>query len=231
MSKFIIEAAGVKALAERKNVKYIRISIKQPDGQVCVSIPRRVSIDAVKKFMEQKREWIAEKQNQCRRKTQMGKGSVTLWGEHCDVEIIGGEKDRILFLNGRVVISMSDPDDSTRKAGLLDGLLRCQMEQRLPKLSEKWQQVTGVSAAEWRIRKMKTRWGSCNTVQKRVWLNVRLAMLPPECLDYVIVHELCHLYEPSHNARFWSLMDRYYPDWRSVRGKLTELSGVLYNII
>lgn len=97
---------------------------------------------------------------------------------------------------------------------------REQLRQLIPPLARKWEQVLGVQVAEWRIRRMKTRWGSCNVKTRRVWLNLELARRSPACLEYVIVHELTHLLEPQHNARFYALLDAHLPQWRTLRAEL-----------
>lgn len=231
MSVFIIEAAGIKAEAERKNVKYIRLTVTPPDGRVRVSVPRRASLESVRAFIEERRDWIAEKQAQCRARAAAlpGENTVLLWGKEYPLEVTEHSgRESVRLEEGRIVARVNNLPDAAALAALTDDLMRRELKARLPALSEKWQSITGVSASEWRVRKMKTRWGTCNTVHKRIWLNLRLAMLPPECLEYVIAHELCHLHEPSHNARFKALMDGFYPDWRRVRKQMADLSAVLY---
>ncbi len=101
---------------------------------------------------------------------------------------------------------------------------RRELRQAIPPLLAKWQPVIGVEARAWGIRRMKTRWGSCNVVAKRIWLNLELANRPPECLEYVVVHELVHLLERRHNARFYGFMDLYLPDWKALRKVLNSAS-------
>lgn len=94
------------------------------------------------------------------------------------------------------------------------------LEEAVPPLLKKWQPFLGVQAKEWRLRDMKTRWGSCNVREKRIWLNLQLANKAPECLEYVVVHELCHLLVPNHSKAFWNHVERALPDWRERRKKL-----------
>ncbi len=89
--------------------------------------------------------------------------------------------------------------------------------QKISELAPLWEQATGLFADEWRVRDMQTRWGSCNTVRKRIWLSLKLAPYPVCCLEYVIVHELCHLLVPNHGADFKALMDRFCPEWKKVK--------------
>lgn len=92
-----------------------------------------------------------------------------------------------------------------------------QMKAILPPLFEKWEVIIGVKAHEWGVKAMKTRWGSCNTVKKRIWINLHLIHKPRVCLEYVLVHELVHLLEASHNKRFYALMTEFMPDWKAHR--------------
>jgi len=110
------------------------------------------------------------------------------------------------------------PRTTTQKA--LDKQQRESLTAQIPGLLAQWEPILGVKAAQWRIRRMKTRWGSCNTRDKRIWLSLALADKPPRCLEYVLVHELVHLLEPSHNARFKSLMTQYLPDWKQRKKEL-----------
>lgn len=90
----------------------------------------------------------------------------------------------------------------------------------LPQVIRKCERITGLHALEWKLRDMKTRWGSCNIQKKRIWLNIQLAAYPRECLEYVVTHELVHLLVPGHGKEFWSYMDRFFPEWRRVRKEL-----------
>ena len=90
----------------------------------------------------------------------------------------------------------------------------------LPQVIQKCERITGLHALEWKLRDMKTRWGSCNIQKKRIWLNIQLAAYPRECLEYVVTHELVHLLVPGHGKEFWAYMDRFFPEWRRVRKEL-----------
>ena len=94
---------------------------------------------------------------------------------------------------------------------------------RLPRIIQKWERLTGLHALEWKLRDMKTRWGTCVPAKKRIWLNLRLALYPEECLEYVVVHELVHFLVPGHGPEFWKYMDRFFPEWPRVR---KELNGI-----
>lgn len=99
---------------------------------------------------------------------------------------------------------------------------RQQLKQEIPVLIAKWEPVVGVSISSWGIKKMRTKWGSCNISAKRIWLNVELAKKPSHCLEYIVVHEMVHLLERHHNARFIGFMDQFLPQWRSYREELNR---------
>lgn len=116
------------------------------------------------------------------------------------------------------------PSSPTREHDKLsDDQYRAELATRVPELIARWEPVIGRRVAEWRIRKMKTRWGSCNPVARRIWLSLELAKKPPECLEYVVVHEMAHLIEANHSKRFYALMDRFMPDWRERKERLESV--------
>ena len=122
------------------------------------------------------------------------------------------------------VILMRVPLNSTpeQRKHLLDEFYRSCLKTAVPPLLERYVRIVGKAPVEWRIRNMKTRWGTCNVRDKRVWLALNLAKKEPRCLEYVIAHELTHLHEPNHSRAFWTRMDQYYPDWREIRKLLNE---------
>jgi len=231
---FQIDVGDIVVQAERKKVKCIRLYIKPPDGRVYVSMPMRCSIASVREFVESKRGWIKSKQEQCRVRdaqssaAQQSENSVLLWGERCQLTVEeNARNDGAEIVGGGIVVRTKQRADQETVTAVLDELYRAQLLERLPEVAEKWQRIMRVEASEWRTKKMKTRWGTCNVDRKRIWINVRLAMLPQECLEYVVAHELCHLYEPSHNSRFRMLMDGFMPGWSDIRRRMNGFGGIL----
>lgn len=121
-------------------------------------------------------------------------------------------------------IHMYAPQNSTseQRKHLLDEFYRSCLKTAISPLMEQYVRIVGKAPVEWRIRNMKTRWGTCNVRDKRIWLSLNLAKKEPRCLEYVIAHELTHLHEPNHSKAFWARMDRYYPAWREIRKLLNE---------
>lgn len=123
---------------------------------------------------------------------------------------------------GNIVLRVPKSSTIEQRKHLLEEFYRRELKAVIPHLMEKYVAIVGKSPAEWRIRSMKTKWGTCNVQDKRIWLALNLAKKSPDCLEYVIVHELTHLHEPNHSKAFWARMDVYYPKWREVRKLLNE---------
>ncbi|MBQ8633235.1 MAG: M48 family metallopeptidase [Lachnospiraceae bacterium] len=223
----------------RKKIKnmYLRV---HPDGTVTVSAPKRASDKVIWDFINSKTEWVLmqlEKLEE-RKKAEQQAGikqpaeSTYLSGEihyywGCPCKLLVKETtghSNVEFLENQQNILMHAPANSTteQRKHLLEEFYRRELKAVVPHLLEKYVVIVGKSPEEWRIRNMKTRWGTCNTKEGRIWLSLNLAKKHPDCLDYVIVHELTHLHVPNHSKAFWARMDVYYPEWREVRKRLNE---------
>ena len=223
----------------RKKIKnmYLRV---HPDGTVTVSAPKRLSDKEIREFVNSKADWIAAQLQKLeeRKKAEQQSGAKRLiepvfltgeihyyWGCPCKllVEETTG-KSSVEFLENQQSILMHAPVNSTteQRKHLLEEFYRRELKAVVPHLMEKYVAIVGKSPAEWRIRNMKTKWGTCNVRDKRIWLSLNLAKKHPDCLDYVIVHELTHLHVPNHSKAFWARMDVYYPQWREVRKLLNK---------
>lgn len=152
-----------------------------------------------------------------------GRSSVAvIENPHWDAE--NAEESVLETATDAITLLMRIPSTSTpeQRKYLLEEFYRRQLKQAVPELLEYYSGIVGKAPKEWRIRNMKTRWGTCNTKEGRIWLSLHLAKKHPECLSYVIVHELTHLHVPNHSKAFWARMDAYYPNWREVRKLLNE---------
>jgi predicted metal-dependent hydrolase len=127
---------------------------------------------------------------------------------------------KIVLRNGILELSVRPNLDAKARERALHQWYRAQLRELIPPLLAKWEAILGVEAADWGIKKMKTKWGACSVASRRIWLNLELAKKPVHCLEYLIVHELLHFAERHHNNRFVSLMDRHLPDWRLRRARL-----------
>ena len=185
---------GVPVEVERKRVRRLNLRVR-PDGTAHLSIPMRTSLERAQRFLDEHESWL---RTRIVRKTELA-------GEH---------DDGLVPLWGRLVRL---PDGAAA-----DELYREELAGRLPEVVSRMEARVGAHASGWQLRVMTTRWGSCTPRTGRIRINVRLAAYPPTCLDYVVAHELTHLLEPSHNARFHELLARAYPNEREARAMLGQ---------
>jgi predicted metal-dependent hydrolase len=148
----------------------------------------------------------------------------TLWGQRCRLEVIerAGRHEVKFRGSGQLCMYVRPGTTRANRKKVLTEFYRAEMKARLPGMIAKWENVMGVQVAEWGVKQMKTRWGSCNVKARRVWLNLELAKRPPECLEYILVHEMVHLLERGHNKRFYGYMDKFMPGWREYRERLRK---------
>ena len=222
-----IEVDGVAITVEKKKMKNIRIRVLSPTGQVKISAPHRVSREEIFKFASSEIEWIKEKQSQIlKRQLKYENGEIHyLWGNPYALQLIERNKhfkdvfveDDIMYLP----VNLKKPSLEERRKTMIE-FYRHEIKSAIPDVLEKSIAVVGREPDEWRVKNMKTRWGTCNTREKRIWINLQLAKKSPQCLDYVMIHELTHLIVPNHGSQFKAYMDKFYPDWREVRKLLNQ---------
>ncbi len=212
----------------RRPVRTLRVVIRPPDGRVLATAPLLLPESAIRAFLSDKLPWIrrhreAVRAREPRAAPGMESGDTVFWlGRPFRLSV----RERGRGIGARLV----DPDtlelyappgaDGERRRKILDEWYRDRLKEEIPALLAKWEAALGVRAAEWGIKRMKTRWGTCNIRARRIWLNLELATRPLECLEYVVAHELAHLIERNHNARFHGILDRVLPDWRKARAAL-----------
>lgn len=218
---------GFEAEVSRKNIKNMYIRLIPPDGRVRVSVPLSVSDAALRSFVESKAEWIRSSREALRArpayvgyKYESGERHF-LWGEEYMLEVRIAPGAAVAEAgDGVLLLTVPEGGSEERRAAVLKAWYREKLRERLPELFAKWEKIIGVHAEEIRIRDMSTRWGTCVVKKKRIWMSLALAQRPLDQVEYVVAHELTHLIEPSHNARFKALMDGFMPDWRSKRAAL-----------
>ena len=213
----------------RKAIKNLHLGVYPPDGRVRVAVPLAVSDEAVRLAVIGKLGWIKRQQSSFRAQPRQGKREMVSGESHY---FLGQRyRLRIVFCAGvsKVVLNKSRLELHVRpelpaeeRERVLQKWYRARLKELVPPLLEKWLPVLGVEPAGWGIRKMKTKWGSCNTDARRIWLNLELAKKPVQCLEYILVHELSHLLERRHNDRFRALMDLVMPQWEQRREELSR---------
>jgi len=221
---------GIDVQVLRKNIKNLHLGVYPPDGQVRVSVPQHITDDNVRLAIVSKINWIKKRKKEFKGQArQTPRRYVSgecqyFFGKRCRLHLIErkGKHEIILMKSNRLKMCVNPKTSIANKEKLLNEWYRAELKKCLPELIDKWQPIIGKKVSDWGVRRMKTRWGTCNTTKKRIWLNLELAKKPPECLEYVVVHEMVHLLEPSHNKRFAILMDKYIPKWRSFRDILNN---------
>lgn len=150
--------------------------------------------------------------------------SYYLWGERYLLRIIEHNGYSKVEIENKKYINLYVKKKTTleQRERILNKWYRNQIKNRIPDLIKKWEPIIGVEVKAWGVRIMRTKWGTCNQEDSRIWLNLQLVKRPPNCLEYVVVHEMIYLIERTHNEKFKELMDKYYPNWRIVRDELNK---------
>jgi predicted metal-dependent hydrolase len=211
----------IPAEVVRKAIKNIYIRVYPPDGKVVISVPVRMPDSKINEFIRSKEGWIAKQHERLRnserqRPAEFSNGEYHRYeGRKYMLKIVEGTKNiSVRLYDGSIVMSLDRKYDRAAREKILDSWYRQALKSKLPQLQEKWEKKMQVHAGEVRIRKMKTKWGTCNVKDRRIWLNLELAKYSDSILEYIFVHEMVHLLERKHNRRFYSLMDSYLPDWK-----------------
>lgn len=212
---------GMEVEVHRKAMKTLRLKVNAQDGLVRISVPHYLPDSAVQQFMRNNHQWILQRKNELAQHIQPKLNFETgelhpLWGQAYTLQISHSLERSSIRTTPDQSILMMVPSKYTAsdKEKLLDNLYRRQLKKAIPALLQKWQPIVGKEVDDWGIKKMRTRWGTCNIQAKRIWLSLELAKKHPDCLEYVLVHELVHLHERYHNQHFKDLMTRFLPNWK-----------------
>lgn len=222
---------GVEVQVRRKRIKNLYIRVQPPDGQVRVSAPLAATDAQVREVVGKRLDWIRQHQQRLRQRSPVPSLAVVsgelhpVEGRACRLRVLErAGRPKAWLHDGELLLGAAKDSTPEQRLEALRRFYRGLLVERIAPLAAHWEPRLGVRAEQWRIRRMKSRWGSCNIVARRVWLNLELAKKPPQCLEYVLVHELNHLLERLHNPRFYALMDRHLPDWRQRRELLNSRS-------
>jgi hypothetical protein len=225
-----MEISGIRVEVVRKAIKNLHIGVYPPNGRVRVAVPARMSDDAVRLAVVGKLAWIKRHQirfaNQERQSPrEYVTGETHFFKGKCyrlNVVHQDGPAKVAISRNGIIDLHLPADSDAAWRERVLYEWYRCRLKEQIPELLAKWEEIVGVQSAEWGVKRMKTRWGTCNIKARRIWINLELIKKPIHCLEYIIVHELVHLLEQRHNDRFAAFMDRFMPLWKQYRQELNQ---------
>ena len=211
----------------KKDIKNVHLSVHPPAGRVRLSAPLRMNIETIRVFAISKLGWIKQEQKKLRgqqretRREYLDRESHYVWGKRYLLRVM--ERDAaptVELKHSRMLLWVRPGSGEDKRQATVDEWYRTELKKAVPSLIAKWEPLMGVKVERFFVQKMKTKWGSCNAGSKSIRLNTELTKKPPECLEYIIVHEMAHLIVHRHDDRFTSIMDRYLPNWKLVRQAL-----------
>ncbi|MFE9307351.1 M48 family metallopeptidase [Streptomyces sp. NPDC006706] len=220
---------GIDVEVIYKNIKNLHIGVYPPLGRVRVAAPHRLDNEQVRLAVIQRLPWIKEQREQLRSAArQSTREMVTgeshyVWGVRRRMKVVERPGRAHFELDGeRLLLYVPVGTTAERRRELLDRWYREQLRHVIPDLIAKWEPILNVTVPQWNIKRMKTKWGSCNRESGRIWFNVELAKKSQGCLEYIVVHEMTHYLERNHGERFIKLMEGVMPNWRSLRDQLND---------
>lgn len=225
-----IDLGDLRIEVVRKDIRNLHLSVLPPRGLVRIAAPTHMALDTIRVFVISRLAWIKNQQRKLQTQEReapreyLERESHYVWGRRYLLK--REERDAapaIELRHGKLVLQVRPATDEARCQEILEGWYRDQIRALVPELIAKWEPVMGVKVGRLFVQRMKTRWGSCNPRSAAIRLNTDLAKKPVECLEYILVHEMAHLLEPTHNARFAALMDLFMPAWQHLRKRLNQL--------
>ena len=215
----------------RKDIKNMHLAVYPPTGRVRIAISLNVSDEAVRLFAISKIAWIRKHQRQFKAHDRQSprefkqRESHFFQGKRYLLRIKEHQAPAKVEIKTKTYIDLFIRPNSTieQKQLAINEWYRSELKKLIPEIIQKWEQKIGVQVSEWQVKQMKTKWGTCNIEEKRIWINLELAKKPVHCLEYIIVHEMIHFIERHHNERFMALMDKYIPQWKFFKEELNRL--------
>lgn len=213
-----------------KDIKNVHLSVYPPSGRVKISAPSRMDLDTVRVFAISKLAWIKSQQKKMREQERetprefLDRESHYVWGQRYLLKVV--EKDaapRVELKPSKMLLYVRPGTGVEKRQEVLEEWYREQLKIAVPSLIAKWEPLMGVKVERFFVQRMKTRWGSCSPESGSIRLNTELAKKPLECLEYLVVHEMTHLLEATHNDRFLSLLEQFMPKWKFYKAELNRL--------
>ena len=224
-----IVISGIPIDIQKKNIKNMHLQIKPPDGHVVVSAPLSMDDKAIEVYARTNLSWIKkqiekfQQQPRSAKRQYVSGETMYIWGKQYYLSFVpDAQKNSFEIQGDKVILSMREDSTVKQRENYVREQYRSLLKVEIERLLPKWEQITALHCESWQTKYMVTRWGTCNTEKKKLWFNLQLAQKPIECLEYVILHELIHLRERTHNSTFIAYMDMYMKNWRAVRKELND---------
>ena len=210
-----------------KDIKNVHLSVYPPTGRVRIAAPEHMNLDTVRAFAISKLAWIKKQQTKLQKQERetpreyLDRESHYVWGKRYLLKIVEVDgAPKVELKAGKMILRVRPGASDEARGAAVSKWYREQLKAAIPGLLAKWEPILGANAERVFVQKMKTKWGSCNHDKRSVRLNTDLVKKPAYCLEYILVHELTHLLEKTHNDRFTELMDQFMPQWREYREML-----------
>ena len=228
MDKKYVKVKDINVLIERrKGMKYMYLSVSAKDASVRLRASKTVSLKVIEDFILKEYDKITAAVKKYKNNLKYinyeyvsGEGHHLLWGREYSLDIKTGNRQVVVIDNDTLLIYTKKEEGLEKRKAILDKFYREELKAKATLFFEKYLKKMNLEISEFRIKNMKTRWGTCNIKDRRIWLSLALAKKPPICLEYVIVHELSHLFEKGHNKRFYTILDSYFPSRKEAESLL-----------
>jgi predicted metal-dependent hydrolase len=222
---------NMPVILQRKPIKNYYLKVKPPHGVIWVSAPFEANIEQVRKFVNKHMNWIHKQKEAIRNMQESAEGSqgvnlqsgnkLPFWGKEYVLNLSAAQgRERIEIEGDQLIMEVKTSRSEADHLQMLYNWYWNALGSAISALSSRYMRRMDIYPHQWKIRDMTTRWGSCSVEAKRIWLSLALVAKAPQCLEYVIVHEMCHLLEPGHNEVFWGYVEQYYPNYKEAKDLL-----------
>jgi predicted metal-dependent hydrolase len=225
-----IQLGEIAIAVKRKDIKHVHLSVHPPNGRVTLVAPKGTRPEVARAYAASKLGWIRDQQAKLRGQARetprqfVERESHHLWGRRYLLSVMEEEaKPSVRVSHRSITLTVRPGSSSAKRAAVMHEWHKSLLHEVVPELIRRWEPKLGVEVAGYFLQRMKTKWGGCNHRARNIRLNTELAKKPKDLLEYVVVHELLHLIEPTHSKRFVSILNQHYPGWREARAELNEL--------
>lgn len=220
-SNYHITVGDLEVEIVRKDIRNLHLAVYPPKGRVRVAAPLHITDESVRLAVVSRLPWIRKRQRSFQEQVRQSKREYVSGESHyyfgkkyrLDVILASG-LPTIEFKNTKTMLLFAPEDNARSRERIMTEWYRQELKEVVAPLVKKWESITNLEVRDWRIKRMKTKWGSCSADVGRIWLNLELAKKSVRCIEYILVHEMVHLLERTHNDRFVAHMDKFMPNWR-----------------